>query len=565
MVASPNQPIQDAASAEQQQRDLLLAELLVELTERAQRGEHVEIENCCREHPDLADELRELWAAVMVAEAAGSHASKTQESSDAPDAPVLRMELPCRFGDFELLEEVGQGGMGVVYRARQISLNREVAVKMILRGRLASSTDLDRFQAEAKAAARLDQPGIVPVYEVGEHDAQPYFCMKYVKGHTLLDELKEGPLSDRRSAIVLGMVARAIHHAHRHGVLHRDLKPSNILIDEKGNPHITDFGLAKQVSDPASLTRTGAVLGTPAYMAPEQAAGARGAVGPASDVYSLGSILYHALTGRPPFQADSPVDVVLKVLDQEPMPPRMVNSKADRDLEMITLRCLQKPPDLRYDTARALADDLDAFLNNEPIAARTGRLSQVFSQLFRETHHAVVLENWGLLWMWHSLALLTACVLTNAMYWWGLKEESDRWWYLLLWTAGFWTWAGVFWFVRRRMGPVTFVERQIAHVWGASTLAIALLFPLEWWLDLEVLKLSPVLGLIGAMVFLIKGGILSGSFYIQAVALVLATAAMATWPDIAHLIFGVVSAGCFFFPGLKYYRQRLLADRRQLV
>ena len=544
---------------ESSERDQRLAHLLVTLTERVQRGQTVDIHAVCLEHADLAEELRELWGAVMFADVAGS-SGRDGSSKQLNDAPALRFELPCRFGDFELLEEIGQGGMGVVYRARQISLNREVAMKMILKGRLASEADLKRFQAEARAAAKLDQPGIVPVYEVGEYDAQPYFCMKYIKGRTLSEMLATGPLTARDAAQVVAAVARAIHFAHRHGVLHRDLKPSNILLDSKGNPHITDFGLAKQVSDAVSLTKTGAVLGTPTYMAPEQAAGARGQVGPASDVYSLGTILYHTLTGHPPFQGDSPVDVVLKVLEQDPVPPRVVNPTADRDLEMITLKCLQKPPDLRYESARALADDLDAFLNNEPIAARSGRLSQVIAHWFRETHHATVLENWGLLWMWHSLALFTACLCTNILFW--LHQYSswsfiNRWYYVALWTAGFWTWAGVFWFLRRRMGPILFVERQIAHVWAASTIAIALLFPLEWYLELPVLTLSPVLGLIGGMVFLVKAGILSGSFYIQATVLFFTAFVMALLPDVAHLIFGAVSAACFFFPGLKYYRQRI--------
>ncbi len=275
--------------------DERLALLLVELTERAQRGEQVDIDSVCNEHRDLADELRELWGTVMVADAAGSH-SRTDPSPSNSDSPTRRFELPCYFGDFELLEQIGQGGMGVVYRAYQVSLNREVAVKMILSGRLASDTDLERFEAEAKAAGRLDHPGIVPVYEAGEHDGQPFFCMKYVRCKTLSQLLAEGPLEPRDAARILATVARAVHYAHRQGVLHRDLKPSNILIDDKGNPHITDFGLAKQVSDAASLTRTGAVIGTPTYMAPEQASGSRSQISPTSDVYSLGATLYMLLT-----------------------------------------------------------------------------------------------------------------------------------------------------------------------------------------------------------------------------------------------------------------------------
>jgi serine/threonine-protein kinase len=223
---------------------------------------------------------------------------------------------------------------------------------------------------------------------------------------------------------------------------------------------------------------------------------------------------------------------------------------------MICLRCLQKPTDLRYASAAALADDLEAYLNDESIAARSGRFAQVIAGLMRETHHAAVLENWGLLWMWHSLALLVACFATNTLQ---LLGYTNRWSYFLLWTAGIGTWAAVFWALRRRMGPVTFVERQIAHVWAGSMVCIALLFPLEAWLDLPVLKLSPVLGLVTGMVFLVKAGILTGAFYVQAIVLFLTAGLMALFPDVAHFLFGVVSAACFFFPGLKYYRQRLRA------
>ena len=343
----------------------------------------------------------------MSAAAIGSHGKKSRAagslSASSPSAePVLR-----QFADYELLEELGRGGMGVVYRARQISLNRIVALKMVLRGDMASAADLARFRTEAEAAARLDHPSIVPVYEVGDYQGQPYFTMKYVAGTTLAHRLAEGPLTARETAQLLAPVARAIHYAHSRGVLHRDLKPSNILIDAEGRPHVSDFGLAKRVEAEINLTLSGAILGTPAHMAPEQAAGTPSRrLEPTNDGRSLGTILYQMLTGRPPFQAASPVDTVLLVLEQDPLPPRLVNPRADRELEMIALKCLQKPQDLRYASAKLLADDLDAFLADEPTAARSGIFVQVLARAFRETHHATVLENWGLLWMWHSLALL---------------------------------------------------------------------------------------------------------------------------------------------------------------
>jgi serine/threonine-protein kinase len=552
MHDKPRPTATDAVGELTEHQEQLLANVLAEMTDRALRGEAVDIEEACRHHPDLAKELRELWGTVMVANAAGTDASHSNGDPDLNEFDDT-FQLPRRFGDYQLLDEIGRGGMGIVFRARQISLNRDVAVKMILRGPLASPSERDRFRAEAESAARLDHPGIVPVYEVGEVDGRPYFSMKYIEGETLSDRLLRGPMPARYAARLLAEVSRAIQYAHTCGVLHRDLKPSNVIIDQDGHTHLTDFGLAKRITDANALTRTGAVLGTPAYMSPEQAAGTAGMVGPASDVYGLGCILYHMLTGRPPFEAASPLDAVMKVIEQDPIPPRQIHPAADRDLEMVAVRCLQKPPDLRYESAEALADDLEAFLKNEPLAVRSGRFAHVIVRWFRETHHATVLENWGVLWMWHSLALFVACLLTNILYW---RGEDNRWVYFYLWTAGFGTWAAVFWAVRRRMGPVTFVERQIAHVWAASMACIIALFPLESYLGLEPLKLSPVLGLIAGMVFMVKAGILSGAFYVQAGALFLTAWLMAIFPNFAHLIFGTVSAACFFFPGLKYYRQR---------
>jgi serine/threonine-protein kinase len=543
-------------------RDEQLAEILADLMERARQGHSVDIEAAAGRHPELADELRELWGTAQLVEDFAqfpAEATRSEKSAANRSTPAGRDSSPPRqFGEFEILEELGRGGMGVVYKARQRGLDRVVALKLLLRGEHASAVDIARFRAEAGSAANLDHPHITPVYEVGEYDGQPYFSMKYIEGTTLSKLLADGPLPPRRAAAILLPVCRAIAEAHRRGVLHRDLKPSNILIDTEGQPHVTDFGLAKRFrSGPGqalagSLTHSGAILGTPSYMAPEQAAGRRGEIGPASDVYSLGTILYHMLTGRPPFQAASPVDTLLMVLEQDPLPPRLLNPKADPDLEMIALKCLQKPPELRYPTATALADDLEAFLASEPISARSTNLTQIMSRMLRETHHASVLENWGLLWMWHSLVLVVLCTLTNVLFINGMRNSFT---YLVVWTMGFWTWAAIFWALRRRAGPITFVERQIAHVWAGSVISSTLLYFIEWIMKLPVLSLSPVLGLMSGMVFLVKAGILSGAFYVQAAALFLTAFVMAWFPEYGITIFGVVSALCFFIPGLKYYRQ----------
>lgn len=542
-------------------RDERLAELLDQLTGALRQGHSPNVAALAQKHPDLAEELRTLWAAVLVAEGIAAARNSHSQTASQTSPQTAQRSLPRRFGDYELLVELGRGGMGVVYEARQISLDRVVALKMILHGEMASAADLARFRAEAQAVAQLDHPQIVPVYEVGELERQPYFTMKFIPGATLAHRLAEGPLADREAAALLVPICRAIQYAHEHGVLHRDLKPSNILLDLNGSPHVTDFGLAKRVAaDGATLTAmtlTGAIIGTPSHMAPEQAAGDRARLGPACDIFSLGTILYQMLTGRPPFQAASPVDTVLLLLEQEPLPPRLINARIDPDLELIVLKCLQKPPELRYASADALAKDLQAYLEDEPIAARSGLFRQVVNRWLRETHHATVLHNWGLLWMWHSLALLTICLLTSWLQWRGTTAALP---YLMLWTAGLGTWAGIFWALRRRAGPVTFVERQIAHIWAGSMVSIATLFFVEMLLKLPVLTLSPLLAITSGMVFLAKAGILSGAFYLQAVAL-FATALAMAWLQsngslLAIPLFGAVSAASFFFPGLKYYRQR---------
>src|SRR5262249_12431053 len=260
---------------------------------------------------------------------------------------------PQRFGDFELLQEIARGGMGVVYRARQMTLNRIVALKMILSGRLATDEDITRFRTEAEAAARLQHPHIVAVHDVGAIDGQHYFSMDFIEGISLAQKLQNGPLPGRTAARYVRLIARAIHHAHKQGILHRDLKPSNILIDAEGEPHITDFGLAKRLGGDSGQTRTGVVLGTPSYMAPEQAAGKSQQLGPPCDIYGLGAVLYELITGRPPFRAETPLDTVMQVMDRDPPPPRLLNSNIDHDLETICLKCLEKDPRRRYPTAEA--------------------------------------------------------------------------------------------------------------------------------------------------------------------------------------------------------------------
>jgi WD40 repeat protein/tRNA A-37 threonylcarbamoyl transferase component Bud32 len=274
------------------------------------------------------------------------------------------------FGDYELLTELARGGMGVVYKARQRNLNRLVALKMILAGELAGEDEVRRFHAEARAAAHLDHPGIVPIFEVGRRQGRIFYSMALIEGQSLAARVKDGPLAAMEAAIVVQEVAEAMHYAHQQGVIHRDLKPHNILVGRDGRPRVTDFGLAKQTKRDSNLTGTGQILGTPSYMPPEQAAAQTERVGPHSDVYSLGAILYCLLVGRPPFHAANPVDTLRQVLEREPVSPRELNPQVPRDLETICLKCLEKEPARRYASAQALADELQRFLNKKPILAR---------------------------------------------------------------------------------------------------------------------------------------------------------------------------------------------------
>src|SRR5262245_13282352 len=273
-------------------------------------------------------------------------------------------------GDYKLLEEIGRGGQGVVFRARQKSLNRIVALKVIVLGQWATQAHLKRFRLEAEAAASLDHPCIVPIYEIGERDGQCYFSMKFVEGGQLDEVVKHTPISIRKAAELISKLAHTVHYAHEHGILHRDIKPGNVLLDVKGEPHLTDFGLARLVESESTVTRTVEVLGTPSYMAPEQAAGNNTKLTNATDVYGVGAVLYQLLTGHPPFAGGTTYDTIKLLLETEPRPPRLWNPKVDRDLSTICLKCLERNPLRRYSSALALAEDLERWLRHEPIKDR---------------------------------------------------------------------------------------------------------------------------------------------------------------------------------------------------
>ncbi len=331
-------------------------------------------------------------------------------------APPSRATAPASgnlryFGDYELLDEIARGGMGVVWRARQTSLNRVVAVKMILAGRLAAAEDVKRFHTEAEAAAQLKHPNIVAIHEIGEHEGRHYYSMDFIEGKNLSQFIEGNPVTVRQAAEWLQAIAGAVQFAHQRGVLHRDLKPQNILVDAEGRPHVTDFGLAKNLQADSGVTQTGAVMGSPSYMAPEQARGRNDLVGPASDVYSLGAVLYQLLTGRAPFSAETPLETLRKVVAEEPVRPSKLNPKVSADLETVCLKCLEKDPARRYPTARVLAEDLDRFLSGEPVQARP-------ASAVRKA------RIWMLRHPWAITGLISLVMLAVLGLAYGLREEA---------------------------------------------------------------------------------------------------------------------------------------------
>jgi WD40 repeat protein/predicted Ser/Thr protein kinase len=352
------------------ERDARLDDILAAYLDEVEAGRAPDRRAWLAAHPDHAAELSAFFAnhdhfGRLAAPLRPDVLPYPTRDPGPPD--VARIGY---FGDFELIRELARGGMGVVYEVRQVSLERVLALKMILEGRLAHESDVRRFRLEAEAAARLDHPNIVPIHEVGEHEGRHYFSMKLIDGGSLATHVPVLIGDPRRAAQLVAEVARAVHYAHRRGILHRDLKPANILLDRDGRPHVTDFGLARRVEGDSGLTRTGVIVGTPSYMAPEQAEGRRDAVTTASDVHALGAILYELLTGRPPYRGETVLETLRQVREREPAHPKAFNASADRDLATIALKCLEKDPDRRYASADALAVELDRWLAGVPILAR---------------------------------------------------------------------------------------------------------------------------------------------------------------------------------------------------
>ena len=372
---------------------------------------------------------------------------------------------------YEILSELGRGGMGVVYKAHQKSLNRIVALKMILAGSHATEAELARFLGEAEAVARVQHVNIVQIYEVGRHADRPFFTLEFVSGGSLARKLADGPLTGRAAAGLVEQLARGMAFAHSRGVVHRDLKPANVLLGEDGVAKVTDFGVAKFLGA-AGQTQTGQILGTPSYMAPEQAIAGSSGVGPAADVYALGAILYECLTGRPPFRAPTPLDTLLQVVEQEVAPPRLLNPRIDRDIETICLKCLEKNPQRRYADMTALADDLRLYQSGEPISARSVNVVDRLSRLVRQSQLGAEYHAWSRL-LYYFAAVIIAIQIG---LWIVLRNHAPVWWVRGIQMAQFPLMAIPFWqFRAHRMLPSSASERSLWAIWVGYLMACMLI------------------------------------------------------------------------------------------
>lgn len=465
-------------------------------------------------------------------------------------------DLVNYFGDYELLEEIARGGMGVVYKARQTKLNRTVAIKMILAGQLASQPAVGRFYAEAESAGRLDHPNIVPIYEVGQHQGQHYFSMAYVDGESLAAKVSGGPLSPLVAAQTVKIVAEAVQYAHEQGIIHRDLKPANVLLDKAGQPKVTDFGLARKIDAGGDgPTATGDVLGTPSYMPPEQAGGESWKIGSHSDVYSLGAILYCLLTGRPPFQAANTLDTLMQVLNNEPAPPVLLNQDVDRDIQAICLKCLEKEAQRRYPSARLLIDDLTRYIAGESISVRNLNLLDRVTRTLQNSKQDVELRTWGVMLFEFAALMLLAEI---GVYLHALRGPPYPWhWGFSIRAVQFALIGFVLWRRRAQWSlSNSAAERQMWSIWIGYFLACHVsIFAVVLFADptrpIEVLGVYPVLATLTGLAFFALGASYWGQCYTFGLGF-FAMAFVMPWKlKWAPLEFGTLWAFCLIAIGVR--------------
>jgi serine/threonine-protein kinase len=470
----------------------------------------------------------------------------TAAPGDPPAVPPARTAPPGgpAVPGYEVLGVLGRGGMGVVYKARQIALNRVVALKMILAGRHAAPTEVARFHREALAIARLQHPNVVQIFEVGECDGLPFFALEYCPGGSLTKKTAGHPLPKWEAAELVETLAGAIHTAHRCGIIHRDLKPSNVLLTEDGTVKVTDFGLAKELGAANGPTVSGTLLGTPAYMAPEQASGRAGEVGPPADVYALGAILYELLTGRPPFVAETPLETLALVVDQVPERPRRFNPSVDRPLEAVCLKCLEKDPADRYPSAGALAEELAAYRRGEPVLADGAPSLSLVRLMLRETRHVQAMARWGRIWQWQAVLIFVFFLTVNVLLWCGVTAS---WPYAALGAAGLIAFAIPMYHYRFRDGPrLTPVEWQLGQVWGIFLIAVLLTSSINQLSGLEAWKVLPFVTVELGMTLGCMAAVLGGSFYVLAAACAPLALVLVVAPQVGPVLFGTCFAAALW-------------------
>jgi eukaryotic-like serine/threonine-protein kinase len=539
-------------------------------------------EELLADHPDSAQELREfLQDHERVLQIARSLRSESEPASGSPGTPKQSTiqhstpsgragtaplqgfpqslgQEPVRFGDYELLEEIARGGMGIVYKARQVSLNRIVAVKMILQGKLAAAEDVERFRIEAAAAAKLKHPHIVVIHEVGRTDGQDFFSMEYVEGRSLAELIRQGSIPPKHAAQTMRQVAEAVHFAHQNGVLHRDIKPSNVLIDQAGSARVMDFGLAKQVDRSQGLTLTGQIMGTPTYMAPEQITNRRGELGPACDVYGMGALFYELLTGLPPFQGRDQIDTLLAVLEFDPQSPRRLNPNVPRELEMICLKCLEKDLAHRYASAEAVADDLARYLAGDSISLSSPKLVDRLVRTLERSQYDQECHAWSRMLKhlaWIALVTHTLVYLNRAL---ALPHPVEgliaiR----LLEIVGM---GLVLWLLRRQWYPPRGAPARqlwslgLGYMAGSTVLVVLTYLLTPAGAAFDDFLVYPPLAVLGSLLFIMLGSSYWGYCYvIGAVFLVLAIG-MTFCLGFAPLMFGVAWGASLTMLGIRLDR-----------